>query len=211
MRTVADFLYPRGGWTRAARYVAHRVKRLPDPAHKISRGIAAGVFVCFTPFFGLHFLVSAGLAVLLRANVVAALLATFAGNPVTFPIIASISVDLGALMLGQPTVPFPRIFSSFSFASVEIWANFRALFTPAVAEWSHLSAFFHGIFLPYLIGGLLPGLAAAALSYALSRPVIAAYQKARIKRLKKRFEKRQDAAAGRSATKADVAFRRGKL
>jgi hypothetical protein len=30
-------------------YVMHRLRRLPDPPHKIARGIAAGVFVSFTP------------------------------------------------------------------------------------------------------------------------------------------------------------------
>ena len=72
-----ESLYPRGGWRRATQYLVHRVRRLPDPAHKISRGIAAGVFACFTPFFGLHFVVATLIAILLRGNIMAALLATF--------------------------------------------------------------------------------------------------------------------------------------
>jgi hypothetical protein len=56
VQIVGEAFYPRGGWTRAAWYVAHRLRRLPDPAHRISRGIFAGVFVSFTPFYGLHFL-----------------------------------------------------------------------------------------------------------------------------------------------------------
>ena len=55
LRTVAEVFYPRGGWRRAVSYVIHRLRRLPDPPHKIARGVAAGVFVCFTPFFGFHF------------------------------------------------------------------------------------------------------------------------------------------------------------
>ena len=38
---------------------------------------------------------------------------------------------------------------------------------------------------------LLPGLIAGCAAYSLSRPVIAAYQKARIARMKKAYEKRQ--------------------
>ena len=90
LRAIAEFFYPRGGWRRAASYVGHRLRRLPDPPHRIARGIAAGVFVCFTPFFGLHFFMAAILAFLMQGNIVAALLATFFGNPLTFPFIAAI-------------------------------------------------------------------------------------------------------------------------
>ena len=41
----------------------------------------------------------------LRGNILASLLATFIGNPVTFPIIATVSVELGTWMLGHPHVP----------------------------------------------------------------------------------------------------------
>src|SRR6056297_3944816 len=92
LQFIAEAFWPRGGWTRATRYVVHRLRRLPDPAHKISRGIAAGVFACFTPFFGLHFVIATALAFVLRGNLMAALLATFFGNPLTFPIIAAVSM-----------------------------------------------------------------------------------------------------------------------
>lgn len=190
-QVLADFLYPRGGWSRAAQYVLYRLRRLPDPAYKISRGIAAGVFVSFTPFFGLHFLISAGLAWALRGNVVAALLATFFGNPFTFPIIATLSVDLGYLFLGRgDPIGLPRVWLSFSQASGEIWANLKAVFTGQQAHWGELAGFFSEIFLPYLVGGLGPGLIAAGAAYALSQPLISAYQKARIKRMKANFAKR---------------------
>lgn len=81
VQIVTEFFYPRGGWLRAARYVGYRLTRLPDPAHRISRGIAIGIFITFTPLFGVHIVTAAILALLLRANVLAAVLATFFGNP----------------------------------------------------------------------------------------------------------------------------------
>ena len=54
-RVVRELLWPRGGWARAARYVRHRLHRLPDPPERIARGIFAGVFTTFTPFYGFHF------------------------------------------------------------------------------------------------------------------------------------------------------------
>ena len=184
---VAGFFYPRGGWRRASRYIGYRLRRLPDPAHKIARGIACGVFVCFTPLFGLHFFLSAGLAWVIGGNVLAALLATFFGNPITFPVIATISVELGAWMLGQPAVPLPKILSSFSFASVELWANAAAIFTERTMRWDRLGDFFSTVFWPYLVGGLGPGLAAAVVSYYFSHPLIHAYQRARIARLQRKI------------------------
>lgn len=199
-RTLLEFLYPRGGWYRAGRYVVHRLRRLPDPAHRISRGIAAGVFVCFTPFFGLHFLSAALLAWVIRGNILAALLATFVGNPVTFPLIAELSLGLGSRLMGLPMdMHLPQVVEAFGAAAHDIWHNMLALFTPERADWHGVLRFWSRVFLPYTVGGLMPGLGAAFIAYGLSRPVITAYQKARIKRLKKRYEKRMAEQAARLA------------
>ena len=197
-----EFFYPRGGWYRAATYVLHRIRRLPDPPHRISRGIAAGVFVCFTPFFGLHFLAAAILAFVLRGNILAALLATFFGNPVTFPIIAELSTTLGAKMLHQPVdVHLPQIMHGFGEALGDIRFNIRAIFTTDKAHWGGVMHFYKRIILPYTIGGIIPGIITALTFYALSRPVITAYQKRRIKKLKTRYANRM----AERAAKADAA------
>ncbi|WP_371170347.1 DUF2062 domain-containing protein [Aliiroseovarius sp. 2305UL8-7] len=191
LRIIAEFFYPRGGWYRASRYVIHRLRRLPDPAHRISRGIAAGIFASFTPFYGLHFFTAALIAWVIRGNVLASLLATFVGNPLTFPLIAELSVNLGNAMLGHSSnVHLPEIFAQFAGATSDIWANIGAMFTDKVADWSRFSRFFDRVFLPYLVGCIFPGLIAAIAGYALSNPLIHAYQRRRIKKLKARYEKR---------------------
>ncbi len=198
---LADGIYPRGGWIRAASYVLHRIRRLPDPPHKIARGVAAGVFVCFTPFFGFHFVLATAISLAIQGNVLASLLATFFGNPITFPIIATVSVELGSWILGMPGgVQLHSIVREFSNASLELWANVNAMFTGEVAHWDSLILFFHRVFLPYLVGGILPGLITAAIFYFATRPVFTAYQARRIRRMKKRYEKQRAAMA----TKAGV-------
>ena len=194
---VSHSLYPKGGWRRAAQYVIHRVRRLPDPAHKISRGIACGVFACFTPFFGLHFVLASGLAWAIGGNIMAALLATFFGNPLTFPIIAAVSVEFGAWILGYPPIPLPFVVTSFSEAALELWQNVIAVFTPAETRWHRLDMFWTAIFLPYLVGGIIPGIATAMAAYFLANPVLAAYQRARVNRLKKRFAKKREKVVSR--------------
>ncbi|MEM8555187.1 MAG: DUF2062 domain-containing protein, partial [Pseudomonadota bacterium] len=67
-RVVLDAVYPPGGWARAFNYVYHRLRRLPDPPHRIARGIAAGIFVTCSPFFGVHIFLAAILAWFVRGN-----------------------------------------------------------------------------------------------------------------------------------------------
>ena len=100
MRIIADFFWPRGGWGRAFHYVKHRIRRLPDAPDRIARGIWAGVFASFTPFFGFHFVIAGLLGWIMRGNILAALMSTFFGNPVTFVLIATVSLRIGHWLLG---------------------------------------------------------------------------------------------------------------
>ena len=194
-RRFAEGIYPRGGWSRAVSYMMHRLRRLPDRPHRIARGIAAGVFVCFTPFFGFHFIIATGIVLVIQGNILAAIIATFFGNPLTFPFIAMVSVDFGSWLLGLPGgMPLPGIVAAFADASVEMWANLAAIFTDEVTHWDRLHWFFRMVFMPYLVGGIIPGLICGVIAFSISHRVISRYQKGRIKRLKKRFEKRLAAA-----------------
>ncbi len=180
---VLDFFYPRGGWTRAFEYVKHRVRRLPDTPQKISRGIWAGVFVCFTPLFGLHFVCAAIIARLLRGNIFAAIMATFFGNPLTFPPIGILSISLGSWMLGLPPGHNDHLGQKFADASYDLWNNIVAIFTPDRINWHGLRVFYDDVFFPYLVGGILPGVVTATMFYYLSVPLISAYQTRRKKAL----------------------------
>lgn len=189
---LREAVYPAAGFRRSGLYLLHRMRRLPDPPHRIARGIWAGVFVSFTPFFGLHFALAALIALILRGNVVAALLATAVGNPLTFPVIAVLSVDLGNRILntGVEGVPASQILPAFAYASAEFWDNLVATFTSDPTHWDRMRYFFRGLFLPYLVGGIAPGVIAATLGYYLSLPMISAYQRLRQARRRARAETR---------------------
>lgn len=192
-----DFVYPRRGWGRGFSYLKHRLRRLPDTPEKIARGIFAGVFVCFTPFFGLHFFAAALLAMILRGNVVASLLATFFGNPITFPFIAVVSMKTGHFLIGETysAEESRSLYQNFRGAAADVKDNFLAIFSDRTADWSQLGQFYHDVYLPYLVGGLIPGLIAGIVAYYMSVPVIAAYQKRRKGRLKKKLEQLRSKAA----------------
>ncbi len=174
-----DFFYPRGGWSRAAQYVKHRIRRLPDTPEKIARGIWAGVFTTFTPLFGLHFIVAGIIALVVRGNILAALMATFVGNPLTFPAIGYLSLNMGSWILGRPNSGVSNLGQKFVTAGGDLWHNFVAIFTPERMEWRGLRIFFDDVFLPYTVGGLIPGVIFAGCAYYLALPLISAHQKRR--------------------------------
>lgn len=191
LRVVAEAFWPRGGWLRGFQYVRHRMHRLPGTPEQIARGIFAGAFTIFTPFFGLHFVVAAVLARLMRGSILAALLATFLGNPLTYVPIAIISLQLGHWMLGtgmRGSVD-ESIFTKFAAAAGDLWHNFKAVFTTERAHWSELHVFYDDVFFPWMVGSIIPGLLCGMICYYLSVPVIRAYQKRRIARLQKKMEK----------------------
>lgn len=197
--TFAEMFYPRGGWRRAATYVIHRVRRLPDAPHRIGRGVFAGVFTSFTPFFGLHFLIAAGIAWAIRGNILAALLATFIGNPVTTPLIAYGSVELGHFLLGSNSgMSFEEMIDAFGGATHEIGRNAIALFTPDRPHWDDFALFMDTIFVPYMTGGLVLGTAAGAAGHYLTLPVVSAYKARRARKLGERTAKLRAQAAARA-------------
>ena len=187
-RIVIDVVYPRGGWSRAAQYVNHRLRRLPDTPGKIGRGIWAGVFVCFTPMFGMHFLFATLISLVIRGNVLASLMATFFGNPLTFPAIGYTSLSLGSWLLGMPRDIDVRLGRKFIDAGNDLWHNIQAPFTSERADWHGLVVFYDDVFLPYLVGGIVPGLITATLAYYLIVPLITAYQRRRKKTLRAKLD-----------------------
>ncbi|MEX0282549.1 MAG: DUF2062 domain-containing protein [Arenibacterium sp.] len=190
LRAIADFLYPRGGWTRAFHYVKHRIRRLPDTPERIARGIWAGVFAAFTPFYGLHFLVAAIVAKIGRGNIFAALMATFFGNPLTYVPIGVVALQTGHTLLGTEFEEGQhRSFGGkFVDASGDLKNNFMALFTEREADWEGLSVFYDEVFFPYMVGGVIPGILAASICYYVSLPLIRAYKKRRKGAIKAKFE-----------------------
>jgi uncharacterized protein (DUF2062 family) len=190
IRALADFVWPRGGWGRAFLYVKHRVRRLPDSPERIARGIWAGVFTTFTPFYGLHFLVAAIIARVMNGNILASLSATFFGNPLTYVPIGVASLQTGHWLLGTEfdEEVDKSLVGKFLAAGGDLKDNLFALFMAMPAVWQGLLLFFNEVFYPYMIGGIIPGIICATGCYMLSLPVIRVYQQRRRAKIKAKFE-----------------------
>ena len=182
LKVLLEFFWPEGGWSRAFQYVKHRLRRLPDTPQRIARGVCVGVFTTFTPFYGFHFLFAAAVAKLFNGNILAALLGTFFGNPLTYVPIAVVSLQTGHFLMGHNLESYSVERSpggKFVDAGRDLGVNTMAFFTGQDADWSNLHVFYQEVFFPWLIGGIAPGLITAMIAYYLSLPLVIAYQKRR--------------------------------
>jgi uncharacterized protein len=79
-------------------YIIQLVKKGLTP-DEIARGIAAGVFIAFIPFFGTHTITAIGTAQIFRLNTLIVILGTQISNPLSFPFQIFISAEIGNLIL----------------------------------------------------------------------------------------------------------------
>lgn len=209
-RIILEALWPRGGWGRAALYVKHRLHRLPDTPEKIARGIFAGVFTTFTPFYGMHFVVAGLIATAMRGNILAALLATFFGNPLTYVPIGVISMKTGYFLLGmdRPSPEHGNLVTKFVRAGEALFYNLKAYALGGDPDWSDLILFYHDVFFPYMIGGIIPGIITSTIMYYLSVPLLRAYQNRRTGTLKAKLAAIKKKKAADAQAKAE--YRRAK-
>jgi len=211
LRAVADFFWPRGGWTRAFHYVKHRVRRLPDSPERIARGVWAGVFTTFTPFYGMHFVVAAIIARVMNGNILAALSSTFFGNPLTYVPIGVVSLQTGHWLLGTEfdQEVDKSLVGKFLAAGDDLKDNLFALYSDQPADWSGLHLFYNEVFYPYLVGGLIPGVVTATGGYLISLPLIRAYQQRRRSKIKAKFEEIKRRAALQGSETQEVPLKKG--
>ena len=192
-RFFYEVIFSLKGISRAIEYVGIRLKRIPDTPHKISLGMSCGIFASFTPLFGLHFLIAGLLSYLMRANVLASLIGTFVGNPITFPIITVFNLKLGEWILGSSEYSSDdggKVFEGFLDFIFLIYKSFFTEGSIGENNVPRMNEFLNGVFIPYSLGGLILGIFIAVISYFLLRPLVATYQKKRSALKAKRFKKK---------------------
>lgn len=194
-RLAAETVYPRGGYARAIEYIKHRLRRLPDSPEKIGRGMAAGVFISFTPLYGFHFLGGLLIAKLIRGNLIASMIGTFVNNFLTLVPISALAMTLGYWILGDELRPgkIEELGRIFGQAGADLWHNAWAPFTAETMDWAGLQVFFREVFWPYLVGGVGPGLLVALLSYWITVPLVRVYQANRRRALQEKLARLRNA------------------
>ncbi|MFC1672838.1 DUF2062 domain-containing protein [Pseudomonadota bacterium] len=168
---VRQFFWPDAGWHRSTRYVFHRVARIPGSAYSLAAGFACGAAISFTPFMGLHFVISMALAYLIRANVLAAAIGTAVGNPWTFPFIWVGVYNVGSwLTRANGTAAHEVDFLDILTESMEALHRL---------DWEYLVETSAPVVWPMLVGCVPVGIFVWFLFYMPLNPVISKYQAAR--------------------------------
>lgn len=168
---VRNFVWPRIGLARAWRYLMHRLARMKVTPHKLAIGFAAGAFASFTPFIGLHFILAALTAVLVRGNLIASAIGTVVGNPITFPFIWLASYNVGARMLGLSEKTAVDI--KMADETVGFWSDGPVAFLGMV--WKSVEP----VIWPMVLGGLPLGLVCGGICYFVVRITVQQFKSRR--------------------------------
>jgi len=118
LNRLGTWVWPKGGWARATRYISLRLARMPGTSYSIAAGFACGAAMSFTPFVGTHLIWSGLLAWIIRGNIIVSFIGTVVGNPWTFPFIWVWLYESGKWMLAQNSeagvIQHPDFYSTFT-------------------------------------------------------------------------------------------------
>ena len=157
--------------------------RLPGTSASIAIGVASGVAASFLPFVGLHFLIAALLAILLRGNVLASVIGTFFGNPWTFLFIWISDYRLGVWLLQQSG--YGDQYVAFNLQQLaDVMTIFVHFFTfSGDVDWQQVAGPFEQVFLPMTIGGTVLATLSWLVAFVLCYYSLVGWRAHRSKRL----------------------------
>jgi len=161
-QTAKQFFWPAMGWKRSLIYIKHRLLRVADTTHSIALGLAIGLGVSFTPLLGTHFIQAGLIALILRGNVLTAMIGTWVGNPWTFPFFWWAGFSFGSFL--------------FSFFGLQGAANI-----PENITFTVIYEDFWSLFMPWMLGGYILLLISVPLSYIFYYKMIDSAKIARAK------------------------------
>lgn len=166
LQKLKEFFWPSMGWKRTYKYIKYRLVRLSDSTHKIALGLAIGCGISFTPLVGTHFIQAGFLAYIFRANLLAAIIGTFVGNPWTFPFMWWTAISFGSFLFGVLGLP--------ANTALPEEMNFSIL-------WELITNEPMRIFLPWLLGGYIAAIICVPIAYYIFYRFVGAAKQARSK------------------------------
>ena len=159
----------------------HRLARIDGTPYAIAAGFATGAAISFTPFVGLHIILAAIIAWIVRGNILTSAIGTAVGNPWTFPFIWAATYNLGINILCGDAADdlveqLDRMFGNFTIVDL--------VNDPLNA----LGPFLETIFFPMLLGGIIIG---ASLWFFIYWPIYKLVSEYKIKQLKRHQKNRK--------------------
>jgi len=137
------------------RLLLKQVLHLQEPPQRTALAFAIGVFICFSPLYGLHTVMVFFFAWALRLNFLALMAGAFLNNPWTVVPILGATYWVGALLLGRSDNP------SFDWQDLSFSAIYAQVIPYAV---------------PFFLGGFALSLLGGALAYPLAYYFVGKYR-----------------------------------
>ncbi|MGH7181391.1 MAG: DUF2062 domain-containing protein [Nitrospiraceae bacterium] len=137
------------------RSLLKQVLHLQESPERTALAFAIGVFIGFSPAYGLHTVMVLICAWAFRLNLVALMAGAFLNNPWTVVPILGATYWVGALLLGRPDSP------SFDWHDVSFIAIYEQVMPYAV---------------PFFLGGCVLSVLGAALAYPVAYYFVAKYR-----------------------------------
>jgi uncharacterized protein (DUF2062 family) len=145
-------------WSRIKR-TAQQILHLGDSPRRTALAFAIGVFIAFSPTYGLHTISVFLFAWAFRLNVVAMLAGSLVNNPWTLLPILGSTMWVGLKLLPSSAPP-PLNWSQFTFQMLSNPSHFTFQML-----WYQLQPFF----LPFVVGATVLGILASLMAYPLVR------------------------------------------
>lgn len=144
-----------------------RVLHLDEEPWRIAAGMAVGVFISFTPFYGFHTAMALVSALLLRVNAAATLTGSLVVIPPAIPLVWGFCYQVGKVVLERRIEPFYRGGPS----GERIMAKLAPLFNWWEWDWARIKVVVvktKPLLKPLLVGTTVVGALAAVAAYFLT-------------------------------------------
>jgi hypothetical protein len=139
------------------RRTAQVLLHVEDSPTRVAAAFALGVFIAFFPLLGIHTGLAIGLALAFRLNKVAILAGAWMNNPWTLAPMYTAGTLLGCFVLGV---------SPASLGAIDWSLHGRAFYASLVEG-------FRPLLMPFVVGNLVLGAWAAALTFLVLRSILA--------------------------------------
>lgn len=160
-------MWRRWGFPRQFKLNVIRLARIQSEPDAIARGMALGLFIGFTPTFGVQMALALLFALLLRQNKISTLIGVWITNPLTAPIIYGLEYKVGRMLLGLPPLKIERF------------------------DWQTAQALGMQVGAPLLLGCLVLGIPCSIIGYSLTARMIPSLRRWKIPRWPRRLNSRK--------------------
>jgi len=132
-----------------------------DSSSRVALAFALGVFIAFSPLLGIHTGLAIVIAIAFRLNKTAILVGAWTNNPWTIAPMYTAGTLLGCFLLGVSPTSLGEI--DWSLSGREFYASLAAGLRP--------------LLMPFIVGNLALGAAAAALSFVALRWILTRHKR----------------------------------